>query len=70
MAVFALNDEETWLPGFSKGKSLKASFVRLHHQTGEKVKYAIPTAGDRHITVTDKRAIRHLDADPRFTRIS
>lgn len=64
-------DEETWLPGFARGNSVKAQHVRLHHKDGSRQQYVIPAApANRDITVTDERAIRHLGVDPRFTRIS
>jgi hypothetical protein len=64
-------DEEDWLPNFSKGNGLRAQHIRLHHKDGSRQQYVIPAPpSDRDITVTDERAIRHLEADPRFTRIS
>lgn len=71
MAVFRMSDEEEWLPGFARGRTLRGHTVRLHHKDGSRVDYAIPAPpANRDITVTDERAIRHLEADPRWTRIS
>jgi hypothetical protein len=71
MAVFEMADEEEWLPGFAVGNGLRAQHIRLHHKDGSRQQYVIPAApADRRITVTDERAVRHMEADPRFTRVS
>lgn len=70
MAMFEINDEDTWLPTFAQGKGLKAEKVRLHLKDGTRVEVTIPPSGDRSFEVTDERAIRHLEADPRYTRVS
>ena len=69
MAVFRIEDPETWLPTFARGKSIEPSKVRLHHKDGSRSEH--PVSGNpKQITTTDERAIRHLQADPRFTQIS
>ena len=69
MAVFQLNDEETWLPAFAKGRGIKAKHVRVHNKNGTRTKHLLHPV-TRQVEVTDERAIRHLDADPKYTRIS
>ena len=68
MAVFELNADDTWLPQFARGKGLSTPKIRVTRKNGQRTEYTIP--GNRQITVTDAREIRHLDIDPRFTRIS
>lgn len=70
MATFRLNDPETWLPGFARGNSIAATKLRVHHHDGSRVEHAIAPGPDPQITTTDARAIRHLQADPRFAQIS
>lgn len=70
MAVFELNDEETWLPAFARGMGLKIEKIRVNHSTLGRQELVIPAAPALpRVTVTDERAIRHLRADARFTEI-
>lgn len=69
MAVYRLNDPESWLPTFARGKGLSCSLIRIRRKDGATVE--IPLDGNHETSeVTDQRSIRHLDADPRFTKVS
>lgn len=81
MAVYELTTDEAVLfsgaASFAQGRTKDGESL-LHHTNIVAIRTKRKDGGfdehaigaDRRITVTDERAIRHLDADPRFTRIS
>jgi hypothetical protein len=81
MAVFEITTDENLLftgaAKFARG-TMKDGEAISHHANITAVRTKRKDGGsdehvigaDRRVTVTDERAIRHLDADPRFTRIS
>jgi len=79
VAVFRIAHETSHLPRIARqaGDALGAgrqapatsTGVRCSHTDGTRHEYQFDPV-TREFTVRDERAIRHLDVDPRFTRIS
>jgi hypothetical protein len=69
MAVYQLNTEDTWLPTFARGKGLACTKIRVRKSDGTTEEIVL--AGNKQTgEITDPRVIRHMDSDPRFTRVS
>jgi len=71
MAQFDLIDEDQWPPGRwpEPANGAKVSKIYVPKKNGTKITVVV-NPGDRRVTTNDERAIRVMDADPRFTRIS
>lgn len=78
MAVFELTNDENVLfnhaAKFARGRSLhmqsNIQSVRTRHKDGSTSTYAVDAQRRFTVPDSDERAIRHLEADPRFSRIS
>lgn len=68
MSHYKHNDPETWLPNWARGKGLTVQVVRLKSKDGS-VTEVVPDEADEIGDVADERCQRHLDADPRFTKL-
>ena len=68
MSRYARNDPETWLPAWARGKGLDIQVVRIHCKDGSVEEFALD-ANHETGEITDERCERHLDADPRFTKL-
>lgn len=68
MSHYRINDPESWLPLWARGKGLTVSVIRLHRKDGV-VEEMTLDVNDETSEITDERCIRHLDADERFTKL-
>ena len=68
MARYRCDNPEDWLPAWAKGKGLSVSVIRLKPVDGSVVEVTLDV-NDETGEIGDPRCIRHLDADPRFTKL-